>query len=279
MNSRSALRRNRDGLARIRFPALTPQRRWGDGACPYQDLPGESGFALRRDPDRFARYDRRVGILVTDFDGTITETDIYMLIRARYMDPALPEYFDEYRRGRMTHFEAMAHYLSHGPTTLHEWEILMRDAEPDPGLRDAVGRLQSAGWTIVIASAGGLWYIDRMLATAHVNGVVVHANPGAFAEGVGLRLQMPAASPFVSESVGVNKEAVVRDAMLKDDVVAFAGDGPPDVPAALLVKPELRFARGWLAAHLRERGEPFVAFRRWSEIVPVLQNFGPAKIT
>jgi hypothetical protein len=35
---------------------------------------------------------------------------------------------------------------------------------------------------------------------------------------------------------------------------------------ALLVRPELRFARGFLADALRERGESFRPFRRWSEI-------------
>jgi 2-hydroxy-3-keto-5-methylthiopentenyl-1-phosphate phosphatase len=48
--------------------------------------------------------------------------------------------------------------------------------------------------------------------------------------------------------------------------VAFAGDGPPDLQAALLVPPGLRFARGGLAEELRARGEAFQPFSRWSEI-------------
>ena len=216
-------------------------------------------------------------ILVTDFDGSITDTDIYMLIRARYMRPDEPEYFDEYRRGRMTHFEAMSAYLAHGPTSEAEWESLMRDAAPDPDLGSEIRTLQRAGWEVIIASAGALWYIERILANAGVNGVEVHANPGEFQPGVGLRIDLPVHSRFFSPTVGIDKEAIVRDAISRSDQVAFAGDGPPDVASAMLVKPELRFARGWLARHFDERAVPFVEYRRWTDVLPHI--LGPAKIT
>jgi 2,3-diketo-5-methylthio-1-phosphopentane phosphatase len=209
-------------------------------------------------------------VLVTDFDGTITDTDIYMLIRARYMRPDEHEYFDEYRRGRMTHFEAMSAYLAHGPSSEAEWEALMRDAEPDPQLGGSVRALRDAGWEIVVSSAGALWYIERILARAGVTGVAVHANPGTFQPGAGLRIEMPTHSRFFSPTVGIDKEAIVRDAQSRSDTVAFAGDGPPDVSSAMLVKPELRFARGWLAAHFRQRGVAFVEYKRWSEVAEAL---------
>jgi len=66
--------------------------------------------------------------------------------------------------------------------------------------------------------------------------------------------------------VGVDKSAVVRHALRVADTVAFAGDGPTDLQPALLVRPGLRFARGFLAEALRARGEAFQPFSRWSEI-------------
>ena len=66
--------------------------------------------------------------------------------------------------------------------------------------------------------------------------------------------------------MGVDKSAVVRHALQVAETVAFAGDGPPDVQPALLVLPDLRFARGVLAEALRDRGETFRTFSRWSEI-------------
>jgi 2-hydroxy-3-keto-5-methylthiopentenyl-1-phosphate phosphatase len=54
--------------------------------------------------------------------------------------------------------------------------------------------------------------------------------------------------------------------------VAFAGDGAPDVESALLVGPDLRFARGYLAEELSRRGEPYRTFGRWCEIAEALTD-------
>ncbi len=53
-------------------------------------------------------------------------------------------------------------------------------------------------------------------------------------------------------------------------VVAFVGDGRPDLPAALSVPPRLRLARGWLSGALRERGEEFLPFGRWADLPELL---------
>ena len=64
----------------------------------------------------------------------------------------------------------------------------------------------------------------------------------------------------------------MQDALKRSDRVAFAGDGRPDLRPALLVPPQLRFARGWLAEALSERGEKFHPFEHWSEIADQLQK-------
>ncbi len=79
-------------------------------------------------------------------------------------------------------------------------------------------------------------------------------------------MTLPLESKFLSRSTGIDKLAVVKNAVATSDVVAFAGDGRPDLDPSLLVKPELRFARGWLAETLLQRGETFRPFERWSEI-------------
>ena len=66
--------------------------------------------------------------------------------------------------------------------------------------------------------------------------------------------------------------AIVQDALNRSDRVAFAGDGRPDLRSALVVRPQLRFARGWLADALGERGEGFHPFECWSQIADQLQD-------
>ena len=93
----------------------------------------------------------------------------------------------------------------------------------------------------------------------------VHANPG-HVEDDRLAMTWPVDSPYFSPETGIDKAAVVREALGAGGAVAFAGDGPPDLVPALLVPPRLRFARGYLARMLAERGEPFRPFDRWAEV-------------
>lgn len=208
--------------------------------------------------------------LVSDFDGTITGEDFYTLIAQRYMGPDAMSIWDEYRAGKITHFDAMQRFFSHAPNDEGQLATLLRDTQPDSRLGAAAHDLRNAGWDLIVVSAGSSWYIDRLLKEAGVQATTVHANPGAMESGRGLVLRMPRESRFFSPDVGIDKAAVVRDALERYERVAFAGDGPPDVAPALLVPSERRFARRFLAEELERRGEGFVAYKKWSDVVDSL---------
>jgi 2,3-diketo-5-methylthio-1-phosphopentane phosphatase len=205
-------------------------------------------------------------IFVSDYDGTITDKDFYALLAERYIPASAPDYFAQYREGRITHFEAMAAYFAFTPGAEDRIEELLEASEADPDLGASAELLQRAGWELFVVSAGSSWYIERVLNRAGV-AATVYSNPGRLESGRGLVLEkFDTASPYHSASVGVDKAAVVRHALDVAGMVAFAGNGPPDLQPALLVRPEFRFARGFLAEALRERGEKFRSFSRWSEI-------------
>jgi len=81
---------------------------------------------------------------------------------------------------------------------------------------------------------------------------------------------LPRGSPFLSLKDGIDKRAVVADGLTRFGQVAFAGNGPPDLAAAMLVEGSLRFARTWLADELTRRGLPFHCFERWREVAQKL---------
>lgn len=54
-------------------------------------------------------------IFVSDYDGTITNNDMYSLLAERYVPASAPDYFTEYVEGRITHFDAMAAYFAFMP--------------------------------------------------------------------------------------------------------------------------------------------------------------------
>jgi len=234
-------------------------------------------------------------VLVTDFDGTMTRVDFYRMAFDRLLDSAEARAAAEnawkgYWDGRLTHFEALRRIFEVVPPDEARIMQAARHMELDPELPRALDVLRRAGWAVVIASAGSEWYITRLLAglgvrlTPSGNGgpkrapsrpgdLILHANPGRLDPDSGLVLSMPPEDcPYRSESTGIDKDAVMRDALERYADVAYAGDGRPDLAPAMRVPPERRFATGWLAEHLRAQGDAFRPFERWSEIAFALAD-------
>ena len=212
---------------------------------------------------------KRGGVLVSDFDGTMTRHDFYKLAIASLLPPDTPDYWAEYRSGTITHFEALRRYFAAIRSGRKEVLAVVDRMELDPDLPKAVAELRGAGWEVVVTSAGCDWYIRRLLAAAGVE-VEVHANPGRFEPGRGLLMEMPTGSPYLSADLGIDKARVVRERLGGSRAVAFAGDGFPDAGPALLVPSELRFARGDLADLLDREGQGYRPFDTWSDIARAL---------
>jgi 2-hydroxy-3-keto-5-methylthiopentenyl-1-phosphate phosphatase len=208
-------------------------------------------------------------LLVSDFDGTMTRHDFYRLAIEQWIPRDCPDYWSEYRAGRMTHFQALSGYFKSIQASRDQVEQLMNQMELDPQLSPAISQLTEAGWKVIVASAGCSWYIDRLLESAGV-ALEVHANPGSFSPETGLEMRMPTASPYLSLELGIDKALIVRHGLLQYDQVAFAGDGFPDAEAARLVPQELRFARGDLAQLLTAEELAFHPFERWAEVADIL---------
>lgn len=206
-----------------------------------------------------------MGILISDFDSTLTQRDFFDLVRERWPVPPEDDPWEKYVAGKITHFEALAEIFRRIRTNEEALLELADSMGLDAGVGQSVRDLQDSGWEIVIASAGCAWYINYLLSKAGVS-VTVYSNPGIFDPQNGLLMSLPEQSPFFSPTTGVNKLEIVKDALRRSDCVAFAGDGRPDFAPSLLVPPERRFARGWLADALTEQSQGFHRFEKWSQI-------------
>lgn len=210
-----------------------------------------------------------VGVLVSDFDGTMTKHDFYRLALESLVPKDVPDYWSEYRAGEITHFEALRRYFAAIRKTESEVMDVVWKMELDSGLTQAVKKLHQAGWKVIVASAGCEWYISKWLARAGVT-LEVHANPGRFVSGEGLLMKLPTESPYFSPSLGIDKTAIVQTYLDRGIPVAYAGDGFPDVAPAKLVSEEFRFARADLATSLKQEGLRFHDYDSWSEIAQIL---------
>jgi 2-hydroxy-3-keto-5-methylthiopentenyl-1-phosphate phosphatase len=210
-------------------------------------------------------------LLISDFDGTMTAKDYFIALCERHVPDGGLQHFEDWRLGKTTHFEAMRNIFASAAPGEAALLGLMRETDIDPKLANAVAALRAADWDVVVVSAGCGWYIERILKEAGVD-AIVHASPGRIEEGR-LIMERPTTSPFYSETTGIDKEAVVRDAVERGWTVAFAGDGLLDLAPASLVPENLRFARAELARALTERGQKFQPFARWSDIARKLVGF------
>src|SRR5690349_5998633 len=127
-------------------------------------------------------------LLVTDFDGTMTEVEFYQLALDRYTPTETQYVWERYLRKELTVFETLQGIFSAIKATPAELTAALEDLQFDPGAADAIARLRAAGWDVVVTSAGCAWYIERVLKKAGIE-ATVHANPGEFAESGGLEMR------------------------------------------------------------------------------------------
>lgn len=208
-------------------------------------------------------------IFVSDFDGTFTQHDFYDLVTKAF--PEILQYNDwtHYEEGKITHFEALRSIFSRlrsPETTLID---IINKMTITSNLAKDIDTLNNHGWNLVVASAGCDWYIKKLLGS-NLDKLTLYANPGTYSAENGLAMTRADLGTFSSDNLGVNKLAIVEDALTRYQYVAFAGDGRPDLEPALIVPSDKRFAKGWLAQKLDSLNEEYVPFSDWSDIIPYL---------
>ena len=208
-------------------------------------------------------------LLITDFDGTVIRRDFFWEVLNQLLPPTSRAAWDDFVAHRITHFEALRRIFSQIRVDESRLVELVAGLDLDPAFPAAVRALAARGWDAIVCSAGCCWYIQRVL-DPHRLPVEVIANPGTFVAGQGLLMTMPPPGPFTSPTTGIDKAAIVRHHAAEGRPIAFAGDGRPDLAAALLVPAERRFARDWLAEELTRRGEPFTPFADYRDIERML---------
>jgi len=208
-------------------------------------------------------------VLVTDFDGTLTQHDFFHCVIDHLLTPDDLVPWQRYERGQLNHFDALAEIFARIRAPLSAVDRVLDAMQLDHRLAEDVDLLQQDGWKIVVVSNGCKWYIDRLLDRAGVC-LPVLSSPGRYDPQRGLLMSLPDDSPFYRRDVGIAKDQVVEHYRHSHDTVAFAGNGRPDQAPACLVEPRFRFARQWLAEQLDQCGESYRRFECWSEVADQL---------
>lgn len=211
-------------------------------------------------------------ILISDFDGTMTGRDFFLVALSR-LPAGARDHWRRYEAGEITHFAALAAIFAELRVSKGEYATMLGETAFEEGVAPGVEALRRAGWRVKVASVGCGCYIERIL-KEHGLYLTVFANPGYFSPENGVLMALPTASPYFSPAIGIDKGAIVRDFLARGADVAYAGDGRLDLEPLLLLPAGRRFARGWLARELTRLGEPFIRFERWAEIPVSLLHGG-----
>jgi len=213
-------------------------------------------------------------ILITDFDGTFARRDFFDLILERHDPPGARKQWRRFVTGELTLTEGLDAVFSALRTDDGGADALVTALDPAPGTAEAAKKLQAAGWEIVVASAGCGWYIDRLMTKLGLE-IQVHASAGVFSPATGLVMHPDPQGPYFHPESGIDKAAVVRDALAKSPHVAYAGDSHTDRAGALLVPPSRRFVTGRLARQFVQEEVAHMAFAEWPEIAAHLLEADP----
>ncbi|MBF0275693.1 MAG: HAD-IB family phosphatase [Nitrospinae bacterium] len=205
-------------------------------------------------------------VFITDFDGTMTRNEFYQLVLTDVLKAQVnqDDEWERYLKGEITHFEVLSYYFSLINIPEEKLIKLLEKMEFHPDTPHWIRELEKAGWHIVVASAGCDWYVRKILLQNGLK-LELHTNHGIYSEKGGLHLTKPYDSPFYDENVGISKEKITQHYLCQCEEVVYAGDGKPDLNALLQIKPENRFARGWVATELTKMKEPFTSFDSWND--------------
>lgn len=202
-------------------------------------------------------------LVLTDFDGTVTQVDVGHLIFQRFSDPGWERAAAAWKRGEISskaRLEAQCRRTAVEPERLEAFAL----AQPlDPHFPEFAEWCESRGIELAIVSDGLDFYIERILRAHGLDHIQVLANHLEFEEGTG---QFIPRFPYFDLGCGqcANCKAYHLQHLADGDEAVFIGNGLSDrCPAAVA---DHLFAKDDLARYCEQAGIPFEPFRDFGDI-------------
>lgn len=215
-------------------------------------------------PDRqFATRPSPTVRVFTDFDGTVTDTDIGdALLRHFCGEPLFDEILRQWHDGTCTAVEAYRRLFDAIPrltgAVLDEW---LRDYSLDPSFSRFVEWCDRRDYPLMILSDGFDAYIQRMLQREKLD-VPFRANRLLLGSGAPC-VEFPYTDQRCPQHANCKSNHMLLHAQ-DEDLIVYVGDGTSDFDAAMYA--DLVFARGVLEHWCQERN---ISFRRFYSFTTV----------
>lgn len=207
---------------------------------------------------------------VSDFDGTISKRDFYLIMMDKYF-PEGRELMGKWKAGEIKDID----FLSSVFTSINQdEERIIEDILSipiDEYVPEFIKHVQDNGGDFYILSAGTDYYIHHLLKKYGVKDVKVFSNEGYYHE-KNVHMNLDKKHPHYSERYGIDKSRVIKDLKDKYDTVFFIGDSEPDSHPAQYA--DVTFAKNGLQDLLDKKKIPFVPVEEFKEVENYLIDKG-----
>lgn len=207
---------------------------------------------------------------VSDFDGTISKQDFYIIMMDKYF-PEGRELFKKWKAGEMMDIDFLGTVFK---SINQEEEKIIEDTLSipiDEYVIDFIKKVHKNGADFYILSAGTDYYIYHILKKYGVENVKVFSNEGYYRE-KNVHMNIDKHQWHYSERYGIDKSKVIQKLKEEYETVYFIGDSEPDSHPAKVA--DVTFAKNGLQDLLREQKQPFIAVNDFKEVENYLVEKG-----
>lgn len=207
---------------------------------------------------------------VSDFDGTISKRDFYLIMMDKYF-PEGRKLMPKWKAGEIKDID----FLNKVFTSINQdEEQIINDIysiEIDEYVPDFIKKVQQNGGDFYILSAGTDYYIYHLLKKYGVDHVKVFSNEGHYHE-KNVHMNIDENHQHYSERYGIDKSKVIQDLKKEYETVFFIGDSEPDSHPAEYA--DITFAKNGLQDLLRKKDIAFVPVEEFREVENYLKEKG-----
>ena len=213
-------------------------------------------------------------IVFTDFDGTITQTDVTDEILAQLAHPSWQEIEQEWTRGLIGSRECLERQIALVHASAEELDALIDEVPIDPAFAPFYRFARKRGIPLYVLSEGFEYFIVRILKRAGINEPLrngLHMFSSALRlEGRRLIPSFPHSAGLCGHGCATCKAAMLRRFGKGKHPIIFVGDGLSDRFA--VDEADVVFAKRHLLAYCKEHGKACHPFQTFGDVEEALAS-------
>ncbi len=211
-------------------------------------------------------------IFISDFDGTITKKDFYLIMIEKYLSwDYEKKVLERCKTGKITSFDYLNEIMGVVNQTEDQIKKDIDDIEIDEHVIAVMNKVRDAGGDFIVVSAGNSYYVEPSVKKLLGHDIPVYANNGYYKDG-GLIMDRENKHPNFCNKFGIDKKKIVDKYKEQYETVIFAGDSSPDYRAG--VASHIRFAKGLMKKYYDRDGIDHIAYETFADIDAELVNLG-----